>query len=125
MGYRFALSPSDAEAYLKRTLLRERYLTIMKEAEAQLRKGVIARMLMGSEVDEKKLQSSAKFFGEVSNGHDSEVHAVCMRVLELSNPSSLDASTKTSEAKANSGANNDRKKTPRFPCFTFMGRFMG
>jgi uncharacterized protein (DUF1810 family) len=63
----------EAMEFLRDSDLRSRYLTITEAVAEQLRAGRPLRVLMGSDIDSKKLVSSLTLFGHVAKQlHDAE-----------------------------------------------------
>jgi len=67
--------------------LRANYIEIMTAVRDQLKGGISAGQLMGT--DDSKLQSSAQYFAKVTDrGSDEEVHKLCAEVVSLIGPRS-------------------------------------
>lgn len=72
---------SEALAYLRHPLLRDRLLEITTAAADQLREGIPIATLMGSDIDAKKLVSSLTLFHGVAGGLDPAVETAAASVL--------------------------------------------
>jgi uncharacterized protein (DUF1810 family) len=65
---RFGIAdPDEAAAYLRHPILRARLREITDAVTEQLRRGAPLPLLMGSEIDARKLVSSLTLFGEIAN----------------------------------------------------------
>ena len=75
----------EALAYLCHPTLRDRLLEIARAVADQLRGGAAISMLMGSDIDARKLVSSMTLFRATADGVDAEVAETARQVLECAN----------------------------------------
>lgn len=73
----------EAVAYLRHRMLRDRLLEIATAVADQLRKGIALPVLMGSDIDAKKLVSSMTLFHAIAAGVDDDLARTAGEILEF------------------------------------------